>query len=102
MPVDVKPGDIVKKLVRYLEEIDTSKGLIILVDMGSLEEIYEDIEKITKGIIGVINNVTTQMAIDVGNCILQGLSVEEIVEKIGSGYKPRYRIIRPIKDKNLC
>ncbi len=99
MPVDVMTQEILGKLRQYLEEIDTSKGIIILVDMGSLEEIYEGLEGINHGVIGVVNNITTQLALDTGNKIMRGLAVEDIVEEVTVANHSRYKIIKPTEKK---
>ena len=33
--------DMMSKIETYLKTVDTTKGVVILVDMGSLEEIYK-------------------------------------------------------------
>jgi sigma-54 dependent transcriptional regulator of gfr operon len=82
-------------LRNYLTKIDISKGLIILVDMGSLEEIYEGLKGIKHGVIGIINNITTQLALDTGDSIIKGLGVEEIVERATESNRSRYKLIKP-------
>ena len=99
MPINVRTQEILEKLRQYLKEIDTSKGFIILVDMGSLEEIYEGLEGVNHGVIGIVNNITTQLALDTGNNIMRGLAVEDIVEKVTAANHSRYKIIRPTEKK---
>lgn len=81
MPITDDSRDIVRKVNRYIEEIDTRHGLILLVDMGSLQEMYEPIKNNLKGELLIINNVTTYIAIDIGFKILQGNTIQEIIEK---------------------
>jgi len=99
MPIDVKTEQIVERLRQYVKEVDTSQGIIILVDMGSLEGIYEGLQGVSQGIIGIVNNITTQIALDAGSNILQGYSPEQIIEKITSNHKLRYKIIKPLFKK---
>ncbi len=99
MPINVKTQEILEKLRQYLKEIDTSKGFIILVDMGSLEEIYEGLEGINHGVIGIVNNITTQLALDTGNNIMRGLAIEDIVEKVTTSNHSHYKIIRATEKK---
>lgn len=99
MPIDVRTEEIVKKLKQYMQEVDTYYGIIILVDMGSLEEIYEGLESISDGVIGIINNITTQLALDAGSQILQGLSVEETISKITCNHRLNYKLIKPTVKK---
>lgn len=99
MPIDVRTEEIVKKLKQYMQEVNTSYGIIILVDMGSLEEIYEGLESISDGVIGIINNITTQLALDAGSQILQGLSVEETISKVTGNHRLNYKLIKPTAKK---
>jgi len=99
MPIDVQPNKIVEKLNDYFAEVDTTKGTIILVDMGSLEEIYNGLEKVSNGVIGIVNNITTQLALDVGCSINQGLSVEQIVKKVTARNRSTYKLIKPTGSK---
>ena len=99
MPVDVKTEEIIKQLKQYITEVDTSRGIIILVDMGSLEEIYDGLEKISEGVIGIVNNITTQLALDTGSQILQDLSVDEIIKRITENHRLTYKLIKPVGKK---
>lgn len=99
MPVDVKTEEIIKQLKQYMQEVDTSCGIIILVDMGSLEEIYDGLESISDGVIGIVNNITTQLALDAGSQILQGFSVEDVIKKITQNHRLNYKLIKPAGKK---
>jgi len=99
MPIDVKTEQIVERLRQYVKEVDTSQGIIILVDMGSLEGIYEGLQGVSQGVIGIVNNITTQLALDAGSSILQGFSPEQIIERITSNHKLRHKIIKPLFKK---
>ena len=99
MPIDLSIEELVSEIKNYINNIDTSKGIIILVDMGSLEKIYEALEDISDGVIGIINNITTQVALDTGFKILQGMEVEDIIEKVTTNNRFNYRIITPKKKR---
>lgn len=81
MPLELSTTEICKKLNSYIATIDTSKGLIILVDMGSLENIYKGIDKEFYGDIAIINNISTQIALDVGNRIMNYQSIQQIAKE---------------------
>nr|WP_300325290.1 sigma 54-interacting transcriptional regulator [uncultured Anaerostipes sp.] len=81
MPFDISKNDIVFKMKSYLQHIDTSKGLLLLVDTGSLLDAAAEIEKSVSGDLGMINNVTTQMTVEIGERILNHEPVSQIVEK---------------------
>ncbi len=72
MPIDVSLSEIVHKLNNYFKSIDTSKGIIIFVDMGSLMVNYKKFKNISNSTVGIVNNITTQIAIDAGEKNHQG------------------------------
>ena len=98
MPIETSTQDIVNRIKQYFKEVNTSKGIVILVDMGSLEEIYKGLEDISHGTIGIINNLTTKLALKVGSDIKKGLSAEEIIKDIENVECYKCKIIR-IKNK---
>ncbi len=81
MPLEISNTEICKKLNSYIDTIDTTKGLIILVDMGSLENIYKEIHKDFYGDIAIINNISTKLALDVGNRIVNYQSIQQIAKE---------------------
>lgn len=96
MPFEVTTAEVAASLSDYLKSINTRKGVIILVDMGSLVEIENNLNYVGTGPIGILNNITTQIAIDAGEKIIKGLSVEEILSDITQTYKPIYKLIQPL------
>ena len=61
MEYDTPKKDVVKRIKRYLKNTNTSKGLLIFVDMGSLLDISEDIKDDVEGDLGIVNNITVQL-----------------------------------------
>lgn len=99
MPIDISVEDIVAKVLNYIEHHDVSKGLVILVDMGSLKDIYSQFKKHMNAPVAIINNVSTQMALFLGNMLEEGVYLEEIIEKLRTENKTEYSIIYPRKEK---
>lgn len=93
MSLETSPLEMGNKLNSYIKTIDTSKGLIILVDMGSLENVYKNIDKEFYGDIAIVNNISTQLALDVGNRILQFQSLEQIAKETVEKNVCRYNYI---------
>lgn len=88
MPLDVQVDDIVKEIDSYLNERQFLENVLILVDMGSLEMIGNKIRNRYDINIGIINNTTTSMAINIGYGILQKRNLHDILQDA--------------QDKNLC
>ena len=99
MPIEMSTQEVMARVQDYLKNIDTSRGVIILVDMGSLEEIYKSLTDIVEGDIAIINNITTQLALDVGNRILQNQPLEQIVTEAIQKNSSRYKFIKSQKNR---
>lgn len=81
MPLHVDVNVIIKRLNEFLNHVGAFNELYLLVDMGSLEAIYEGIQ--IKNIdIAMINNVHTKLALQIGEGIKEQLSMQEIFEDI--------------------
>jgi transcriptional regulator with AAA-type ATPase domain/transcriptional regulatory protein LevR len=87
MPMNISLRETVKKVNAYLEKVDTSKGVILLVDMGSLNQMYSSIKNHLSGDLLIMNNVTTAIALDVGMKMLQNTSFKYIAEQAKNIYK---------------
>lgn len=82
MPLDVSSEEIAQELSRYVSKTAVRKDLLIMVDMGSLEAIGERINCTLQASVGVIDNVSTAMALEAGSLILQQHSVADILPAI--------------------
>ena len=72
-----------------------------MVDMGSLEEIYKYTENLKNIDIGIINNVTTKLALDIGCMIMEGEGIETILEEAANRNQHRYLIVRQCDSVDL-
>lgn len=97
MPIDVSAEDIAAEVIHYIEHNDVSKGLIILVDMGSLKDIDTLFKKTVNAPVAIVNNVTTQMALYLGSMLDKNLLLEEMVEKL-KAIQTDYKVIYPEKE----
>ena len=85
MPIDISVKEIGERLIEYINRTDITKGLIILVDMGSLKDIHNQIKDYINYPIAIINNVSTQIALYIGSLlnkdlyiVLKLLSIDEV------------------------
>lgn len=79
MPYDQQLKDIVGPLQRLVDRHSYCTGVVFLVDMGSLEEAYKALENVTDSTIGVVNNVSTGLALEIGVGLLGGKSIAEVL-----------------------
>lgn len=91
MPIDMKPEEIIVTIKNYIKNFSKSKGTIFLVDMGSLFEIYSSIKDTMDNEVAVINNITTQLALGVGDMILKEKSIKEIIDNVIRDTKMSYK-----------
>ncbi|MGL4684476.1 MAG: sigma 54-interacting transcriptional regulator [Hafnia alvei] len=91
MPNATSTREIIDLLITHLSRLKQGAGLIILVDMGSLKEIYEEIKLHLHGELLVINNVSTAMALDIAAKIQDKLPMEAIIEGAKGAYEVETR-----------
>ncbi|MDT2822997.1 sigma 54-interacting transcriptional regulator [Enterococcus devriesei] len=82
MPLTTSSSEIAEKINKYLNERTGYEEIILLVDMGSLESIYQNLELDSQKKLGLLNNVSTRMAIDVANQLLLNLPLKQILEQV--------------------
>lgn len=95
MPLDSSSEEIIVKVNDYISMNPYYKNLILLVDMGSLELIGDKI--ISDINVGVINNISTAIALNIGNMIRQDLELEEILKKAANDATMKYKILNKAK-----
>ena len=84
MPLDTTTDQILVKLKSFIDRYTKIKDLILLVDMGSLEKIYDHLSHTTDFNIAIANNVSTKFALFVGEGIVKNQPLKHIFnESIG-------------------
>lgn len=99
MPLDISTEETAAKVINYMENNDVSKGLAILVDMGSLEDIDVLIKDNIKGPVTIINNVSTQMVLYLGEMINKEILLEEMIKNLTEKIQIDSKIIYPKREK---
>lgn len=80
MQLDMSVDKITKQLNDYLKMKNYFDNLVLLVDMGSLEEIYKGIKQLANVNVSIINNVNTKLALAIGSKIKQGEDLSKELE----------------------
>lgn len=84
MPLTASIKDTINKVKEWLAERDTSQGVIMLVDMGSLTQLYKNLKPQILGKLLVINNLTTSFALEIGQQLIDNQlfnNIAKIAEK---------------------
>lgn len=92
MPLATDVNEIILKIKEGLSEGRFTDNLILLVDMGTLEELGTIISECSSAHIGVINNISTKTALSVGEGILNGEKTEDILRRACEEAKIEYRL----------
>ncbi len=101
MPLDTSMIDIVERLKRYIERYAIRNDILLLVDMGSLEFISNHLDLIDDKNIGVINNVSTKLAIEIGEYTLQDLDMYTVLSKAAINSTSTFSLIENKSKKDL-
>lgn len=64
MPLDISPKNILKSIIDLVQEIDMGKGVLILVDMGSLTTFAPEIEEKTGIKVRTLDMVSTPIVLE--------------------------------------
>lgn len=99
MPLNTSVDELICTLRKYIRRRNQNKDLILMVDMGSLEDIGNQISDIANMRIGVINNVSTKIAVNIAYKVKQGLEMNEIFSSITKETYLDTKIISNVKRK---
>lgn len=99
MPMEVRTEELISQVNKYVEGIETKQGLIVLVDMGSLEQMYECIKSHVDGDLIIVNNVSTALAVDIASKLEGGADMAEIMNLSYSYFQVRARYYEGLSGK---
>lgn len=100
MPLDMQSQDIAARLERHIEYYVTCRNIILLVDMGSLEQIHQEMKHLANMNIGIINNISTALAVDIGLGILGNMAIEDILQRASENNICTYRVINNVQKED--
>lgn len=94
MQLDMSVDKITNQLNDYLKMKNYFDDLVLLVDMGSLEEIYKGIKQLSNVNVSIINNVNTKLALAIGSKIKQGVDLSTELEMTCLDNVSQYKYIQ--------
>ena len=92
MPYDMSVTEIGKQL-RSILQYSENRDVLLLVDLGSLENIEYLIGDVSNINFGIINNVSTNLALEIGSSVLNGDDIRTILEQASENVKTSYRFM---------
>lgn len=97
MPIETTTNEIVDKIKKYLVRVVTKNDLLVMVDMGSLQDIGDSLIDVAQSDIGIINNISTGLALEAGYMILKNESLSHILQDIKDHSICSFRYIQNLK-----
>lgn len=94
MPLDTPVESIVETLRKFVLHKRLSNNILLLVDMGSLEDIGNSISEISNLNIGVLNNISTKIALSAAMKIIQKKDLKSILDEVCQEALISYKIIK--------
>lgn len=101
MPLSSSVNNIIATVERYIQDMNFRQDIVLLVDMGSLEDIGEMLNEIPNINIGIINNISTALAVHIGFEIQQEKNLEEILKQACERCVCRYKWIENTKKEDI-
>lgn len=90
MPLDKTMADVAEYVSKYVKRYRIKSDILLLVDMGALEELDTHLKEIENNIY-VLNNVSTPMALTIATMVIQNESLSKIADvcaqRFGSSFK---------------
>lgn len=99
MPLQKGVDEVAAWVKDYIAGHDVSGGLLLLVDTGSLNGIYELFAEDIKVPVAMVNNVSTHMAIAAGSHVLRKESLEQVLSALRQETHNEYRLLYPRQNK---
>lgn len=94
MTYDQQVTDVVRPLRRCIERYSYCKGVVLLVDMGSLTELASALSHTTDVDLFIINNVSTGLALEVGSMLKANEPIEAELGEVVERCRPAYSVAR--------
>lgn len=95
MPLNTSAAQVKKFIIQRLERMRHQTDVIVMVDTGSLEQLGDGLSTEVNCNMGIINNVSTRLALDVGNHIIRkpDTQIQTILERVSADSTTNYRMI---------
>lgn len=101
MPLSMKPKNMYELTKNKVLEIDEGKGVIMMVDMGSLTNFGDMIWEETGIEVRTIEKVSTPMVIEVLRKVILGYELDEVVNSFVGKVSIKDEVSKPMRDENV-
>lgn len=74
--------EVKTKLKKWLKKQNTEQGVLLLIDLGALSDLKDEVKDLVQGDFAVISNVSTRIALETGGQLLKGTSMRELLDHV--------------------
>lgn len=99
MPIQVHTEELIVKVNDYVRDIETNEGLVLLVDMGSLERMYDKISRNVDGDLVIVNKVSTAFALELGFSLFDKADIYRITQMDMSQFNMKMQYYKGLSQK---
>lgn len=93
MSYDQEVSDIMGPLRNLLDTYAFCREIALLVDMGSLENVLGELGEMSNVTLGIVNNASTGMALEVGSGLIAGEPLETLLPAATQACASRFSIV---------
>ena len=93
LPYEISLADLQEHILNTAKRMTGYKNLVVLVDLGSLENVDTFLKQVSNINLSIINNVSTRLALFIAMEILKGTKLEDMLEAACKLCTSTYRII---------
>ena len=80
LPYEISLADLQEHILNTAKRMTGYKNLVVLVDLGSLENVDTFLKQVSNINLSIINNVSTRLALFIAMEILKGTKLEDMLE----------------------
>lgn len=95
MPIDITVEEVAEQVIRYISDYRTDAGLILLVDMGSFNQLGKKLARHIHGPLLIVDYVSTPLVLEIGEFILNKKSITEIHQQLDVQDRMQKQFILP-------
>ncbi len=93
MSYDQEVSDIMGPLRNLLDTYAFCREIVLLVDMGSLENVLGELGEMSNVTLGIVNNASTGMALEVGSGLVAGEPLETLLPAAVRACASRFSVV---------
>lgn len=101
LPYEISIIDLQEHILSYVKRMLGYSNLIVLVDLGSLEEADTFLDQVSNINLAIVNNVSTRLALIIAMEIMRGTKLDKMLEEACKSCVSNYKILLSKKKESV-